>query len=266
MTDPSVFAVLPEGRRNWAVASIFGQAGRLAALHAILDPRIDSSDNLIYLGNLLGRGDVAATIDELLLFRRSLMARRLKDGAGEVVYLRGSQEEMWHKLLQMQFAANPGEVLEWMLGQGVGATLAAYAGSVDEGRTAARLGAVALSRWTNHLRAAVRAMDGHDQLISTLRRAAYTPDNTLLFVNAGVDPRRPLSAQRDSFWWGSREFEMSNGPYDGFRRVVRGADPRRAGVVVREGMTSLDGGCGFGGPLIAGCFDAQGELIDVVEA
>lgn len=266
MTDPSVFAVLPEGRRNWAVASMFGQVGRLAALHAALHPRITASDNLIYLGNVLGRGDVAATIDELLLFRRLLMARQLDETAGAIVYLRGSQEEMWHKLLQMQFAPNPAEVLEWMLAHGVGATLEAYAGSIDDGRTAARLGSVALSRWTNQLRAAVRAADGHDQLISALRRAAYTRDNALLFVNAGVDPRRPLSAQRDTFWWGNREFETSSVPYDGFRRVVRGADPKRSGVVLRGGTASIDGGCGFGGPLIAACFDATGELVDLIEA
>ena len=40
MTDPSVFAVLPEGRCCWAVASIFGQVGRLVTLHTLLDPRI----------------------------------------------------------------------------------------------------------------------------------------------------------------------------------------------------------------------------------
>jgi serine/threonine protein phosphatase 1 len=266
MTDPSVFAVLPEGRRIWAVASIFAEAERLAALHAALESRIRDSDSLIYLGNLIGRGDVAATIDELLVFRRRLMASRPGDAAGDIVYLRGSQEEIWHKLLQMQFAPNPSEVLEWMLRQGVEATLAAYGGRVDEGRTAARLGAVALSRWTNQLRAAMRAVDGHDQLMISLRRAAYTSDNALLFVNAGVDPRRPLSAQRDTFWWGSREFEASKGRYGDFRRVIRGADPRRAGVVLRDGMASLDGGCGFGGPLIAGCFDAEGELVDVIEA
>lgn len=265
MTNPSVFAVLPEGRRTWAIPSIFGQAGRLAALHETLGLRIAESDNLVYLGNLIGHGDVAATIRELLLFRRSLMARRLDGNAGGIVHLRGSQEEMWHKLLQLQFAPNPTEVLEWMLRQGVEATLSAYGGSVEEGRTAARLGAVALSRWTNQLRAAVRALDGHDQLMSSLRRAAYTSDNTLLFVSAGVDPRRPLSAQRDTFWWGSREFEASEGRYGGFRRVIRGADPRRAGIVVRDGRTSLDGGCGFGGPLLAGCFSAEGELVEVIE-
>jgi hypothetical protein len=49
ITDPSVFAVLPEARRNWAVASIFGDARRLAALHAQLLQRIEPEDNLIYL-------------------------------------------------------------------------------------------------------------------------------------------------------------------------------------------------------------------------
>ena len=266
MTDPSVFAVLPEGRRCWAIASVFGQADRLAALHTLLGARIPPADNLLYLGNFIGRGSVAATIDEMLLFRRALLAEQLDEDAGAIVYLRGSQEEMWHKLLQMQFAPNPGEVLEWMLAQGVGATLDAYNGSIGEGRTAARLGSVALSRWTNHLRAGMRATDGHDQLMSALRRAAYTRDNALLFVNAGVDPRRPLSAQRDSFWWGSREFEAMSEPYDGFRRVIRGADPRHSGIVIGDAMTSIDAGCGFGGPLMAGCFDPAGELIDLIEA
>jgi serine/threonine protein phosphatase 1 len=199
MTHPSVFSILPEGRSTWAVASIFGDAGRLAAVHALLDQRISPTDNLVYLGNLIGHGNVAATVHELLTFRRSLMARRLDDAADAIVYLRGSQEEIWHKLLQLQFAPDPVHVLEWMLQQGVGATLEAYGGGIAEGRKAARLGSVALSRWTNQLRAAMRAADGHDPLMSALRRAAYTNDNALLFVNAGVDPRRPLSAQRDSF-------------------------------------------------------------------
>ena len=38
-------------------------------------------------------------------------------------YLRGSQEEMWHKVLQLQFAADPRGVLAWMLEQGLGTTL-----------------------------------------------------------------------------------------------------------------------------------------------
>ncbi|MBK8176900.1 MAG: hypothetical protein IPK66_17050 [Rhodospirillales bacterium] len=266
MTETTVFAMLPEGRRNWAVASILGEVGRLGALHALLRSRIQPDDNLIYLGNFLGRGDVAATVHEMLLFRRELMARHLDPVHGEIAYLRGSQEEMWHKLLQMQFAPNPREVLEWMLTQGVGATLEAYGGTVADGRTAAKLGAAALSRWTNHLRSCIRDIDGHERLMSVLRRAAFTRDGVLLFVNAGVDPSRPLSQQADTFWWGCREFESLTESYDGFNRVIRGADARRGGVVITERIASLDGGCGFGGPLVAACFDATGGLVEMIEA
>jgi serine/threonine protein phosphatase 1 len=266
ITDPSVFAVLPEGRRNWAVASIFGEADRLAAMHVQLLQRVQPEDSLIYLGNFLGRGAVAATVHEMLVFRRTLMARHPGAGDSQIVYLRGSQEEMWHKLLQIQFAPTPREVLEWMLSQGVGPTLEAYGGTIADARTAAKLGALAMSRWTNHLRTVMRDADGHERLMNVLRRAAYTRDGTVLFVNAGIDARRPLSDQSDSFWWGGRDFEALSEPYDGFNRIIRGADPRHRGVVITDRTASIDGGCGFGGPLVAACFDGAGNLVDMIES
>ncbi len=267
MPEQTIFATLAAGRRNWAVGSVHGESGRLAALHERLAERIAPSDNLVYLGNFLGRGgDVAGTVEELLLFRRALMAEQIVGDAGDIVYLRGSQEEMWHKLLQVQFAPNPRQVLEWMLTQGVGPTLEAYGGHVEDGRRAASLGAVALSQWTNRLRATMRAIDGHDRLMSVLKRAAYTDDGALLFVNAGIDPNRPLSEQTDSFWWGGGKFDAIEEPYAGFACVVRGFDHRRRGVIVREHVASIDGGCGFGGPLVAACFDASGRLIDTIDA
>ena len=127
--DDERFAVLRPAPHTWAVAAIHGEADRLADLHAALAERLRPADNLIYLGNLLGRGPaVGRTIEELLLFRRAMLARRGADPRA-IVYLRGGQEEMWQKLLQLQFATDPREVLTWMLGQGVGATLEAYGGS-----------------------------------------------------------------------------------------------------------------------------------------
>jgi len=266
MVERAVFAELPEGQLTWAVASIYGECARLQRLHALLAGRLRPQDNLVYLGNMLGRGDVLATVDELLLFRRAMLAERLSPDCGAIAYLRGSQEEMWHKLLQVQFAPNPREVLEWMFSQGVEATLAAYGGDVGDGRTAARLGAVAMSRWTNMLRAEVRSYDGHERLLSALRRAAYTRDGKLLFVNAGVDPARPLNGQADAFWWGCRALDVLQGPYAGFVRIVRGADARRRGVQIGEPLATIDGGCGFGGPLVGACFDHAGTLVDMIEA
>ena len=63
--EPSVFAVLPDARRNWAIASIYGEAARLAAVHALLSERIRPEDNLVYLGNFLGRGHVGDDIGRL---------------------------------------------------------------------------------------------------------------------------------------------------------------------------------------------------------
>ena len=230
MADDPKFAVLRPGGRSWAVAAIHGEAARLGALHGQLAERIRPGDNLIYLGNVLGRGEaVAETIDELLRFRRAFLARPavFRD---DVAYLRGSQEEMWHKLLQIQFAPNPGEVLTWMKGQGVGATVDAYGGSPKDGFDATRRGAVALTEWTGKLRQAMHARDGHIALMSALRRAAYVTDDSLLFVHAGIDVTRPLSEQTDTFWWGGGDFDAIDAPYGAFRRVVRGFDPRHRGA------------------------------------
>lgn len=271
MSDPatSVFATLAANRRTWAIGSIHGEADKLRALHGQLSGRSRSGDSIVYLGNMLGRGaDVAGTVDEVLHFRRAFMARR-DDGrhvdSEDIVFLRGAQEEMWHKLLQIQFAPNPSEVFQWMLDQGVGATIEAYGASVDEGRMAAREGAFVLTQWTNRLRDTLRARDGHTPLMSALKRAAYTADNALLFVNAGVDASRPLSEQADAFWWAGQGFDALEHPYGGFFRVIRGFARARPGLVMGDHTASLDGGAGFGGTLIAACFGPDGALLDSIE-
>ena len=266
MNDRTLFAVLPGGGPVWAVAAVHGEVERLHELHRQLYGRLREGHRLVYLGNYVGRGVAAReTVDHLLLFRRAIMAYRGFSGE-DIVYLRGAQEEMWQKLLQLQFATNPGQVLQWMVDQGVGATVAAYGASVHDAFAAAREGTVALTRWTSGLRERMRANDGHVALLSVLRHAAYTDDNALLFVHAGVDPARPLAAQRDSFWWGAAGFAALNKPYAGFRRVIRGYDPAHGGLSAGASATTIDAGCGFGGPLVAACFDATGEAIDVIQA
>lgn len=272
MSDDQKFALLGRPRRIWAVGAIHGEAGRLAALHEDIGARFQAGDRLIYLGNMIGRGPtVFETMEELLYFRRHLMAKP-SVLASDIVYLRGGQEEMWQKLLQLQFAPNPSAVLQWMIGQGVEATLIAYGGTAAYGMAAARDGAVGLTRWTNELRAAVRNAAGHDNLFACLRRAAYTsnPDGepaSLLFVNAGLDPAKPLHMQADIFWWGGGSFARIDTPYGDVRRIVRGYDPTHAqGPVIGTHTASLDGGAGFGGRLVCGCFSPEGVLLDMVEA
>ncbi|MSP89447.1 MAG: hypothetical protein EXQ92_11660 [Alphaproteobacteria bacterium] len=266
MSDNEIFATLRAPRRVWAVASIHGDADRLTALHGQLAQRFQAGDRLVYLGNYLGRGStIGATIAELLEFRRMVLAAP-GAYACDIAYLRGAQEEMWQKLLQLQFAPNPREVLDWMLKQGVGATLASYGGRIEHGQSAAREGARAITRWTGELRAAMHATPGHTQLMSALRRAAYTADGNLLFVHAGIDTERPLTAQSDSFWWASAGFQRIDKPYGNFKMVVRGFDPAHAGLTQSAYATSLDAGCGFGGALIAACLDLDGRVVERLEA
>ena len=270
------FAVLRRASRVWVVSAIHGDAERLAGLHDALWPRFEVGDRLAYLGNYLGHGrGILDVIDELLRFRCAIIGQP-RMFASDVVYLRGSQEEMWEKLLQLQFAVNPREVFEWMLPQGVAATIHAYGGDPDRGRAAMRDGAVAIGRWTASLRQAMAQRPGHRPWIATLRRAAYTDDKGLLLVHAGIDPARELSEQGDALWWGHSGWARLDAAYGGFRRVIRGYDRQARtrtrveggieGVIAAPFTLTVDGGCGFGGPLVALCLTTDGEIVDHIES
>jgi serine/threonine protein phosphatase 1 len=249
--------------RIWAIAVINGDARRLAQLHDSISERFHEGDRVVYLGNYLGRGGaVLATIDELLDFRRRVLGRP-GGGACDVVFLRGAQEEMWQKLLQLQFARNPGELLHWMVRAGMETTIRAYGGDLQQGFAACRDGARTITRWTSGLRSAMNATPGHTELFTSLRHSALTKERGLLFVHAAIDPSRPLDAQGDAFWWGREDILELRSPFEGFARVVRGVDRDRRGVVEREFSVSVYGGAGQGGRLIAACFSLDGTVVDI---
>jgi len=260
------FGILVGRRRVWAVSSIHAEIDRLRTIHTVIERRLQPGDALVYLGNMIGRGPaVRPTLDELLSFRRAFIARA-GAFASDLVYLRGSQEEMWQKLLELQFAPNPTEVYGWMLDHGLAATLEGYGIDRDQGLASTRDGPVAITRWTNSVRAAVNGAPGHANLMTALRRAAYTAGNELLFVHAGIDPSRPLTAQHDSFWWGGAGFLDLAEPFSGFAKVVRGFDKHHGGLQQAAFAISMDRGSGFGGPLAAACVTLDGQIAEAYEA
>ncbi len=262
----SKFARLRGARRIWAVAAIHGEAERLTRLHDRIAARFAEGDRIVYLGNYIGHGNaVTATLDELLDFRRRIMAKPL-GFACDIVFLRGAQEEMWQKLLQLQFASNPGAVLAWMVRAGVEATIRDYGGELRHGFAASRDGPRAITRWTSALRNAMNAAPGHTALFAALRHAAIGEDAGLLFVHAAIDPSRPLAEQGDAFWWGESDILDLAEPFDGFLRVVRGFDRQRRGLVEQEFAVSLDAGAGQGGPLLAAAFAHDGSILEVLDA
>ena len=260
------FAELRGARRIWAVGSVHGEARRLARVHDLIGARFSAGDRLVYLGNYLGHGeDVAATIDELLDFRRRVLGRP-QGFACDVIYLRGAQEEMWQKLLQLQFAPTPQELLAWMVRAGVEATVRAYGGDLRQGFAATRDGPRTITRWTGSLRAAMNAAEGHSTLFAALRHAAHTGAGGLLFVHAGIDPRRALTEQGDTFWWSASDILDLEAPFADFRRVIRGFDRDRRGLVESQFGVSVDAGAGRGGRLQVACFAADGSIVDSCEA
>jgi serine/threonine protein phosphatase 1 len=153
-----------------------------------------------------------------------------------------------------------------MLEHGLDPTLAAYGIEAEQGLAACREGALAVTRWTSRIRSAINTAPGHANLLTALRRAAYTSGGELLFVHAGIDPTRPLTEQGDAFWWGGPGFLALAEPYGGYRKVIRGFDRRHAGFQAGPYAVSLDRGCGFGGTLACACFAPTGEILDSFEA
>ncbi|MBM85250.1 MAG: hypothetical protein CMM47_04425 [Rhodospirillaceae bacterium] len=261
--DPKRFALLRAGERIWAIAAIRGDAERLKILHRRLAELFRPGDRVIYLGDVLGTGPaIREAVDELLRFRRWVLATPPFTHTADVVVLRGSQEEMWRTLLQIQFAAQPGEVLDWMAGRGVERTVEAYGGRFSDAVIAARNGPTALSQWTAPLRRAVRASPGHGEFAAMLLRAAITTDKNILLVNTGLDPSRVLAKQGDRFWWDPAGLERMTERHPEAALVVRGSDPRRRGFLHHGTWLNLDGGSGTGGPLNAICISPVGEILE----
>ena len=259
--DDSLFAPIEPSERLWVIGAINGQLDALNAVHRQLAERIRPGDRLIYTGNYFGDGErVADCIDQILLFRRAFLAL---SGVGlqDIVFLRGANEEMFSKLLQLHFAPNPSDVLDWMLKQGLGPSIRNYGGGVEEGRLIARQGAQSISKWTSALRSGLRARDGHTQLLNTLMHAAYVTDGSLIFVHKGLDVSKPLYTQGDVFWWGGQGFDEMTSAYHGAKRLIRGAGASPPGLTEGRYTLTVDGGCGRGtGMLIAVRLDGQGRV------
>jgi serine/threonine protein phosphatase 1 len=254
VTGPPI-ARLSDGGRIWALGAQQGNDRALEALARALLQRWQRGDKLVVLGNMLGgAGDPGRALDLLLLLRRRLLATNL---ACDVFFLRGAQEEMWHKLLGLQFVMSPLSVLDWMLARGLAATVEAYGGNVEDGRIACRAGAKAIARWTVGLRTAQMARAGHAELLNSLMRAALSADGTMLLSAAGVDATRPIDDQADAFWWNGQsdralDAALTNGGdagWQGVTRLVRGAGPGEAAddgrvlTVTRQvpALVALDG-------------------------
>jgi hypothetical protein len=265
------FIELGAPRRIWAVAAVQGDYDRLATLHDNLAKRFGPRDRLVYMGNYLGAHSVKnrAVFEEILAFRAALLAKSGMEPQ-DIVYLRGLAEEAWQRLLRLQFAPQPVQTLEKLIASGIEPWLQLCGVSLNDTRTVARAGSLAITRWTNQLRQAQRMTAGLEAMMCGMRRAAILrlPEQSvlsqLLFVPASYDFSRCLEDQGEHLWWSDRPYDPAAYLGDASHKVVRGFDAARGGIQTDGLALTLDGGCGSGGPLVCGCFNAAGQLLEII--
>ena len=132
MTSDSKFQEFSNTNRIWAIGSLHSSIHSFQSIKKYILLNFKEGDKLIFLGNIIGFGDQSKKIiSEVLSFRFNLMAS-FNLAHEDIVFLRGAQEEMFNKLLQLQIAPNPEEIIRWVFEHGVDKTLESYGYSSDE--------------------------------------------------------------------------------------------------------------------------------------
>ena len=268
MNNSSNFVELKKDGKIWAIGSIHSNLKSFISIKKYILKNFNSEDKLIFLGNVIGLGDNSKeTLTSVINLRFNLMSKfNLKPES--IIFLRGAQEEMFSKLLQLQLAPNPTEIVEWMFDHGVNKTIESYGFSKDDAKNIASSGTIKISKWTKNLNKAVQSNPGHTEYFLNLKHAAYSHTKKILFVNRGVDITRPLSAQNDCFWWGFQNFSKLQEPYKTFSRIVRGYESEhlnKSEILNQKVVCTL-----FKQPLsnkniLCGIFGENGEILELFE-
>lgn len=269
MEKESNFVELKNASRIWAVGSIHSNLSSFNSIKDFILKNFKDGDKLIFLGNVLGLGNKSKeTLTSLLNLRSKIMSKFFIKPDG-IIFLRGAQEEMFSKILQLHIAPNPVEIVNWMFSHGVDKTLNSYGYSNSEVLDIASSGTVSISKWTSKLNETIIRNQGHKEYFLNLKHAAYSSSKKILFVNRGVDTSRPLSAQNDCFWWGYQNFSNINKPYKSFSRIVRGYQSKHNNEF--ESAKSKIVCTLFKQPLsnnliYAGIFSENGEILEIFES
>ncbi len=268
MDKASNFVELNKSNKIWAIGSIHSNINSFTSIKKFILNNFETNDKLIFLGNVIGLGENSReTLSSIIDLRFNLMSKfKLKPES--IVFLRGAQEEMFSKLLQLQLAPNPSEIVEWMFDHGVNKTIKSYGFTEDEVKNIASSGTINISKWTANLNKILQENAGHTEYFLNLKHAAYSRTKKILFVNRGVDITRPLSAQNDCFWWGFQNFSTLQNPYKTFLRIVRGYESEHVNQLK---ISKNDIVCTlFKQPLsnkniLFGIFNENGEILDLFE-
>ena len=159
--------------RIWAIGSIHGNLHGIRNIHKYISDKFIQNDKLIYLGNVIGVGESSTkVINEINKFRLFLMAKYTMDPES-IIFLRGAQEEMLSKLLELQTSPNPQQILLWMFSHGVDKTLLSYDLDSKEILKISDMNTFMISRWTTKLKNQISLFSGHNEYYANLSHAAF---------------------------------------------------------------------------------------------
>jgi len=265
----SHFVEIKNSKKIWAIGSVHSRLDAFSSIKKHLLEDFKKGDYLIFLGNVIGLGPQSKEVlSSVIDLRNQLLAKFLLDPK-KIIFLRGAQEEMFLKLLQLQTAPNPQDIVSWMFDHGVGATIESYGFNKEKVFNISSQGTLIITKWTKKLNEAVLQAPGHKQYFAHLKHAAFSESKKILFLNRGVDVSRPLSAQNDCFWWGYQNFSTLNKPYNSFVRIVRGYQSSEFNELQNAKHNIV---CSlFQQPLssskiITGIFNDSGEILDLFES
>ena len=269
MNTNNKFQEFKDVGKIWAIGSLHSSLDSFQSIKNYILSNFSKGDKLIFLGNIIGfRNKSREIISEVLELRFNLMAR-FNLNHEDVVFLRGAQEEMFSKLLQLHTAPNPIEIVDWIFNHGVDKTVISYNFDPEKFKNIATQGTIQINKLTSKLNYQISNIPGHKEFFSNLKHAAYSETQEVLFVNRGVDLSRPLSAQNDCFWWGYQNFSLINKPYNSFKRIVRGYQSNQHNDLENSKNRVL---CTlFRQPLenkkiLAGIFSKNGEILELFES
>jgi serine/threonine protein phosphatase 1 len=201
----------------YAIGDIHGSLHKLRDLMMLCERHADGrTASFIFLGDYIDRGPDSRGVVEALMDMQSRQPDR-------VIALKGN-----HEAVALEVVDGETEAELW-LREGGTATLRSY--DIDDAR------------------------DLPDEHVAWLRALPLCyDDGRRFFVHAGVDPEKPLGAQRDRDLIWIREPFLSDAPDYG-RLIVHGHTPQTDGIPdFRGNRLNLDTGAVFGRPLTAAAF------------
>ncbi|MEM9145656.1 MAG: metallophosphoesterase family protein [Pseudomonadota bacterium] len=209
----------PRGQRLYAIGDVHGMLGALRAMETLIEADLAADPpedwHLVLLGDYVDRGPGSPAVLDWV-------AERLTDG--KTTALLGNHDAMFLDAIETPDSPT----IEGWLAYGGLQTLAAYQ----------------LSPERSTLHASLQAAVPEEQrtLLAGLPLCFRAAD--YFFVHAGIDPSRPIDAQRpDDLIWIRRPFLDSTAEFDAV--VVHGHTPVRS-VEMHPNRIALDTGAVFG--------------------